>query len=257
MSPYSSGLRPRLPGIAAAGGGLRATSARPAPTGPGPRAASDRGVPRSAASLFRPGWAGPAGPFPGRAVSRESPAAQRPRAAAALPVPRGASAVWSRLPKVWVREAVGSAFPGGDAAFAAPSIPNRTPEPLEMQLLCPVLSTKSIWIGQNCPGYGWDFAAGYSYSSPQLPVPETVHLGTLGVENNDPIESQRDFEELRLISTSLSSLLLPPSHEVWLLHLLLCFFFSGAQIKSLVKVRAELLPPGNVFHLESRGCPTG
>ena len=32
--------------------------------------------------------------------------------------------------------------------------------------------------------------------------------------------------------------------------------FSGAQIKQLVKVRAELLTPTVVFHPESQGFPT-
>lgn len=113
-------------------------------------------------------------------MSRESPAAQRPRAAAAVPVPRGASAVWLPLPKVRVREAVGSSFPGGEAAFAAPSVLSGTPELSEVQLLSPVLNTQLPWITPNCPGHGWASAAGYSCSSPQLPAAETIYLGMRG-----------------------------------------------------------------------------
>lgn len=58
-----------------------------------------------------------------------------------------------------------------------------------------------------------------------------------------------------LFSTSFSFSLLPLNHRSCLLCLPFVFF-SGAQIKRLVKVRAPLLAPTVIFHPESQGFPT-
>lgn len=172
MSPCSAGPRPRLPGSAA--GGLRGAAGRLCPTradGPG---LSGRLLPRgarAAAPLFRPGWAGP--PVPSQ--EGQCPGNRRLRSALGQrPLSRCPAAIAPSAQRLG-EGGGGVCIPGGN-----PSILNRTPGPLEVQLLCPVLSTKSTWIGHNYPGHGWAFAAGYSCSSPQLPVAETVHLGMRG-----------------------------------------------------------------------------